>query len=89
LFGSEGAANLLQLAIQAATPHQREVERDFPVESFCLLLPLILVTAILATNGTAGVGRLGFPFPIRARPEATANTLSTLDQRGAVSSIVV
>ena len=54
MFGSEGVANVLQLATQAATPHQREVERDFPVESFSLHLPLILAIAILETNGTAG-----------------------------------
>jgi len=54
VFGSEGVANVLQLATQAATPHQREVERDFPVESFSLHLPLILAIAILETNGTAG-----------------------------------
>jgi hypothetical protein len=63
VFGSEGAANVLQLATQAATPHQREVERDFPVESFSLLLPLILAIAILETNGTAGVGDSDFFMP--------------------------
>jgi 3'-phosphoadenosine 5'-phosphosulfate sulfotransferase len=51
VFGSEGVANVLQLATQAATPHQGEVERDFPVESFSLLLPLILAITILETNG--------------------------------------
>ena len=60
MLGPEGAANVLQLAIQAATPHQREVEHDFPVESFCLLLPLILAIAILETNGTAGLSDSDF-----------------------------
>ena len=46
MLGSEGAANVLQLATQAATPHQREVEHDFLVASFYLLLPLILAIAI-------------------------------------------
>ena len=64
MFGSEGAANVLQLANQAATPHQREVERDFPVESFSLLLPLILAIAILETNGTAGLAtRISILYP--------------------------
>jgi hypothetical protein len=53
VLGPEGAASVLQLAIQAATPRQREVEHDIPLESFCLLLPLILAMAILETNGTA------------------------------------
>jgi hypothetical protein len=60
VFGSEGAANVLQLATQAATPHQREVEHDFPVASFSLLLPLILAIAVLETNGTAGLGDSDF-----------------------------
>ena len=60
MFGSEGAANVLQLATQAATPHQREVEHDFLVASFSLLLPLILAIAVLETNGTAGLGDSDF-----------------------------
>ena len=60
MLGSEGAANVLQLATQAATPHQREAEHDFLVASFYLLLPLILAIAILETNGTAGFGNSDF-----------------------------
>jgi hypothetical protein len=64
VFGSEGAADLLQLATQAATPHQREVEHDFPVASFSLLLLLILAIAILETNGTAGLAtRISILYP--------------------------
>ena len=40
MIGPEGSANVLQFAIQAVTPHWCEVERNFPVESFSLHLPL-------------------------------------------------
>lgn len=78
MIGPEGSANVLQLAIQAVTPHRCEVERNFPVESFSLHLPLTLAMTVFETNGTAGAG-IGFPCPIRTRPEATAITLSTSD----------
>lgn len=38
---------VLQLAIQAVTPRQGEVEGDFPVESFSLLPLFILAIAVL------------------------------------------
>jgi len=42
---------VLQLATRAVTPHQREVQYDYPVVSFFLRSLLILATAILEANG--------------------------------------
>ena len=78
MIGPEGSANMLELAIQAVTPHRCEVERNFPVESFSLHLPLTLAMTVLETEGTAVAG-IGFPCPIHTRPEATAIALSTSD----------
>jgi len=47
VFGSECAANVLQFATRAVTPHQREVQYDYPAVSFSLPSLLILATAIL------------------------------------------
>jgi hypothetical protein len=47
VFDSECAANVLQLATRAVTPHQREVQYDYPAVSFSLSSLLILATAIL------------------------------------------
>jgi hypothetical protein len=46
VIGPEGSAKVLQLAIQAVTPLRCEVERNFPVESFSLHLPLTLATTV-------------------------------------------
>ena len=51
VLDSECAANLLQLATRAVTPHQREVQYDYPAVSFFLRSLLILATAILEANG--------------------------------------
>ncbi len=51
MFDSECAANVLQLPTRAATPHQREVQYDYPAVSFYLPSLLILATAVLETNG--------------------------------------
>jgi len=78
VIGPEGSANVLQLAIQAVTPHRREVEHNFPVESFSLHLPLTLAMTVFETDGTAGAGNR-ISCPICTRPEATATTPPTSD----------
>ena len=51
VLDSARVANVLQLATRAVTPHQREVQYDYPVVSFFLRSLLILATAILEANG--------------------------------------
>ena len=51
MFDSECATNVLQVATRAVTPHQREVQYDYPAVSFFLRSLLILATAILEANG--------------------------------------
>jgi len=63
VIGPEGSANLLQLAIQAVTPHRREVERNFPVESFSLHLPLTLAMTVSKRGYCRGGNRISMPDP--------------------------
>ena len=68
---------MLQLATRAVTPHQREVQYDYPVVSFFLRSLLILATAILETNGPPRL-------PVRQNPmridlEGMAITFTRLD----------
>ena len=77
VFDSECATNVLQLATRAVTPHQREVQYDYPAVSFSLSSLLILATAILEANGAAR-------FPVRQDPlridlEGMATALTRLD----------
>jgi hypothetical protein len=77
VFDSECAANVLQLATRAVTPHQREVQYDYPAVSFSLSSLLILATAILETNGAPRL-------PVRQNPmrvdlEGMAITFTRLD----------
>ena len=66
-----------QLATRAVTPHQREVQYDYPAVSFSLPSLLILATAILETNGAA---RLPVrQDPMRVDLEAMAITFTRLD----------
>ena len=86
MFGSECAANVLQFATRAVTPHQREVQYDYPAVSFSLPSLLILATAILETNGAA---RLPVrQDPMRVDLEAMAITFTRLDQKSRVSSSI-
>jgi hypothetical protein len=87
VIGPEGSANVLQLAIQAVTSHRCEVERNFPVESFSLHLPLTLATTVFEPMVLPGPES---DFHARsAQPEATAITLSTSDARDGVSSMTI
>ena len=64
MIGPEASANVLQLAIQAVTPHRGEVERNFPVESFSLHLPLTLAMTVFETDGYCrGGNRISMPDP--------------------------
>jgi hypothetical protein len=87
VIGPEGSANVLQLAIQAVTPLRCEVERNFPVESFSLHLPLTLATTVFEPMVLPGPES---DFHVRsAQPEATAITLSTSDAGDGVSSMTI
>ena len=77
---------MLQFATRAVTPHQREVQYDYPAVSFSLPSLLILATAILETNDAA---RLAVrQDQMRVDLEAMAIALTRLDQKSRVSSSI-
>ena len=82
------ADKVLQLAIPAWTPRQREARLDCQVASSFLHPLLILATAILTTKSTARTPASPIPFcwvPVRGRLEAMGVTLMSLDQLSRVS----